>query len=89
MALGARPADILRLILGEGLRLILIGLAIGLAGALSLGRVLSSLLYGVQASDPGTFLCVASLLTLIALAACYIPARRAASVAPMVALRYE
>jgi len=89
MALGALPADILRLILGEGLRLIVIGLAIGLAGALSLGRVLSSLLYGVKASDPGTFLCVASLLTLIALAACYIPARRAAGVAPMVALRYE
>jgi putative ABC transport system permease protein len=89
MALGARPGDILHLILGEGLRLILIGLAIGLAGALSLGRVLSSLLYGVQASDPGTFLSVASLLTVIALAACYIPARRAASVAPMVALRHE
>jgi putative ABC transport system permease protein len=89
MALGARPGNILRLILGEGLRLILIGLAIGLAGALNLGRVLSSLLYGVRASDPGTFLLVASLLTVIALAACYIPAHRAAGVAPMVALRHE
>ena len=92
VALGAQAWDVFRLVVGQGLRLALAGVAIGAAATLILVRVLSSfssLLYGVGASDPTTFIGVAILLAIVALAACWIPARRAMRVDPMVALRYE
>jgi putative ABC transport system permease protein len=89
MALGAERGDTIRLVLGEGMLVILIGLAIGLAGSLALTRFLSSLLFGVTPTDPLTFAGVALLLAVIALAACYVPARRAMRVDPLLALRYE
>jgi predicted permease len=89
MALGASHQNVLRMILREGLRVVLIGVGIGLIEALLLGRMVRSLLFGIEPSDPVTLLSVTVLLTLVALAACYIPARRAMRVDPMVALRYE
>jgi putative ABC transport system permease protein len=89
MALGAQPRDIWRLIVGSGARLALAGIAIGLAGALALTRLLSSLLFEVRATDPITFAAVALLLAAVALLACYVPARRAMRADPMFALRYE
>ena len=89
MALGAQRWNVMRVILGEGVFVILIGLAIGLAGSLALTRFLSSFLFGVTATDPPTYLGVAALLAAVALAACYVPARRAMRVEPLVALRYE
>ncbi|HET9179385.1 MAG TPA: ABC transporter permease [Terriglobia bacterium] len=89
MALGAQSGDILWLILGHGTKLALIGMAIGVAGALTLTRFLASQLYGITPTDPLTFITVSVILIAVALAACYIPARRAAKVDPMVALRYE
>ena len=89
MALGAQPRDIWRLIVGSGARLALAGIAIGLAGALALTRLLSSLLFEVRATDPITFAAVAMLLAVVALLACYVPARRAMRADPMFALRYE
>jgi putative ABC transport system permease protein len=89
LALGAQQEDVLRLILSQGAKLTTLGIAIGAAGALGLMQLLRTLLFGVSARDPLTFAAVAILLGMVALAACYIPARRAAQVDPMVALRYE
>jgi ABC-type antimicrobial peptide transport system permease subunit len=89
MSLGARRRDVLRMVIAQGFKLMLIGLAIGIAGALGLTRFLSSLLYSVKPSDPLTFIGVSVLLAAVALLACYIPARRAVRVDPMVALKYE
>ncbi|MGA8149731.1 MAG: ABC transporter permease [Terriglobales bacterium] len=89
MALGARPQDIARLILGAGGKLTGFGMALGLMVAFGLTRLMSSLLYGVRATDPLTLLSVALLLSLVALTACYVPARRATKVDPVVALREE
>ena len=89
MALGAQRRDVLRLILGQGLKLILLGVGLGLLGAFTLTRVMMSQLYGVSPTDPLTFASIALLLAIIGILACYIPARRAMRVDPMVALRYE
>ena len=89
IAVGAQTGEILRMILGEGLKLSLTGLVLGLVGALWLGQAGSSLLYGVTATDPLTFLTVSLLLTAVSLAACYFPARRATKVDPVVALREQ
>jgi ABC-type antimicrobial peptide transport system permease subunit len=89
MALGARGSDILRLVIGQGLKLTLIGVALGGAVALGLTRFLSSLLVGVSAIDPVTFLAVPLLLTTVAIAACWIPAWRATKVDPLSALRRD
>jgi predicted permease len=89
MALGARRSDVLRMILGGGARLAAVGVAFGLAASLAITRLMSSLLFGVSATDPLTFAGVALLLALVALLASYLPARRATRVDPLVALRYE
>ncbi len=89
MALGAQPRDVLRLIVGQGMTLAFIGLGVGLALALAAARMLTSLLYGVSPNDPLTFAGVVLLLAAVAALACYVPARRATKVDPMIALRYE
>jgi putative ABC transport system permease protein len=89
MALGAQTSDVLRLFVRQGMSLVAAGASIGLLGALALTRVMKSLLFGVSATDPLTFASVALLMALIALAACYLPARRATKVDPMAALRHE
>jgi putative ABC transport system permease protein len=89
LALGARPNNIVALVMKQGLRLVLLGLALGLAGAYALTRLLGRLLYGVSAADAPTFAVITLLLLLVALLACWIPARRAMRVDPLVALRNE
>ncbi|MFQ5695496.1 MAG: FtsX-like permease family protein, partial [Terriglobia bacterium] len=89
MAMGARPGDVLRLVVGQGMALTLIGIAVGLAGSLVLKRFLAGFLFGVSATDPVTYGGVALLLAGVALAASYAPARRATHVDPLEALRYE
>jgi putative ABC transport system permease protein len=89
MALGATPQGVLRLIVVEGMKVALVGIAVGVLGGVAVGRAVSSLVFGVAVRDPATFTGVALMLATVALAACAIPARRAAKVDPMVALRYE
>ena len=89
LALGARPDDVCRMVIRQGMRLVLIGGSIGLAGALALTRLMSTLLFGIKPGDPVTFATVTSLLIGIAWLACYLPARRATKVDPLTALRHE
>jgi putative ABC transport system permease protein len=89
MALGARMSDVLKLVLRNGMSLALIGAALGVAGAFAVTRVMSSLLFGVAPTDLPTFAAVVVVLVVVAFVACYIPARRATKVDPLVALRYE
>jgi ABC-type antimicrobial peptide transport system permease subunit len=89
LALGAQSGDVLSMLLKQGAKLALMGVCVGVVGALLLARLMTSLLFGVTAHDPLTFGLVAAVLMLVALLACYVPARRAMKVDPMVALRYE
>ncbi len=89
MALGAQARDVLKMVIRQGLGLALVGIVIGLSGALILTRWMEALLYGVSATDPQTFALIALLLMAIALLACFVPARRATKVDPMIALRCD
>ena len=89
MALGAQPRNVLALIVKDGLKMVTLGLILGIGGALALTRLLQSLLFGVTTRDPLTFLTIAGLLSLVALLACYLPAWRATRVDPLEALRCE
>ena len=87
--MGAQTEDVLKLVLKQGTALIVIGLGLGLGASLALTRIISSFLFGVSATDPATFIAISLLLAAVALLACYLPARRATKVDPMIALRYE
>jgi putative ABC transport system permease protein len=89
MALGAQRGDVLRLVIGNGMRLAAAGLALGAGVALAATRTITGLLFGIRASDPVTYVAICVLLAFAAFAACYVPAKRATGVDPLVALRYE
>lgn len=89
VALGAHQGNVLRLVIGDGVRLAVLGIALGIAGALALTRVMTDLLYGVRATDPITFGAVTIVFGATSLLACYVPARRAMNIDPIVALKYE
>ena len=89
MALGAQPSDVLRLVLGQGFKLVLTGIAIGTLAALALAKLMAGLLFGVEPTDPSTLIAVALLLSAVTVAACWLPAWRATRITPVEALRCE
>ncbi len=89
MALGAQGRDVLKMVVGQGMLLVVIGIVCGLVGAFGMTRVMSSLLFNVSTTDPATFGGIAALFVAVGIIACYIPARRAMKVDPLIALRYE